>query len=174
LTGSLPYLATAFWIYEREAMRTDEKTLMVSIAGIRGVFGRGLDAAVIVRYAGAFGTWSRRRAAASGNEPLVVVGRDGRVTGPVCSRLVTATLQSTGCHVLDAGMATTPTVEMAVEAAGASGGIILSSSHNPADWNALKLLNEHGEFLTRQQGAEVIALAESDGAETVPYDALGS
>ncbi len=150
-----------------------EKTLIASISGIRGIFGRGLDPAVLVRFAGAYGTWIRRRAAEAGTDPVVVVGRDGRVTGPLCAQIVTATLRSTGCTVVDAGLATTPTVEMAVLAEQAAGGIILSASHNPAEWNALKLLNEKGEFLTAEQGAEVLRLAEADAAETVAYDALG-
>jgi phosphomannomutase len=119
--------------------------LIASISGIRGVFGDGLDPAVIVRYAAAFGAWCRAQSGAE--RPLVVVGRDGRTTGAVCARLVTATLQSTGCDVVDAGMATTPTTAMAVLEAGAAGAVILSASHNPAEWNALKLLNARSEFL---------------------------
>jgi len=149
------------------------KTLMVTISGVRGIFGAGLDAATIVRFAGAYGTWTRRRAEAAGRRPLVVVGRDARVTGDVCARLVTATLQSVGCDVLDAGLATTPTVEMGVVLENGSGGIILSASHNPAQWNALKLLNETGEFLDPDQAREVIALADEE-ADTVSYDRLGS
>jgi phosphomannomutase len=149
-------------------------TLMVTISGIRGIFGSGLDAATVVRFAGAYGTWTRRRAEADGRAALVVVGRDARVTGDVCARLVTATLQSVGCSVLDAGLATTPTVEMGVLLEGAAGGVILSASHNPAEWNALKLLNEDGEFLTPDQAREVIALAEAGTAETVGYERLGT
>lgn len=149
------------------------KTLMVTISGVRGIFGAGLDAATIVRFAGAYGTWTRRRAEAAGRRPLVVVGRDARVTGDVCARLVTATLQSVGCDVLDTGLATTPTVEMGVVLEKASGGIILSASHNPAQWNALKLLNETGEFLDPDQAREVIALADEE-ADTVSYDRLGT
>lgn len=150
------------------------KTLMVTISGVRGIFGAGLDATTIVRFAGAYGTWTRRRAEAAGRRPLVVVGRDARVTGEVCARLVTATLQSVGCDVLDAGLATTPTVEMGVVQERASGGIILSASHNPAEWNALKLLNETGEFLDPDQAREVIALADAGEADTVSYDRLGT
>lgn len=105
---------------------------------------------------------------------MVVVGRDGRVTGPLCAQLVTATLQSTGCSVVDAGLATTPTVEMAVPAVEAAGGIILSASHNPAEWNALKLLNERGEFLSRAEGETVMALADAGEAVTVSYDLIGT
>ena len=103
----------------------------------------------------------------------VVVGRDARVTGELCSRIVVGALQSVGCHVVDAGLATTPTVEMAVLQEGAQGGIVLSASHNPAQWNALKFLNEQGEFLTPDQGAEVLALAEAGEADVVRYDRIG-
>ncbi len=148
--------------------------LIVSISGIRGIFGRGLDPAVLVQYVGAFGAWCRQRAEAAGKPPQVVVGRDGRVTGELCSRIVIGTLQSTGCHVIHTGLATTPTVEMAVDGSGAAGGIILSASHNPAEWNALKLLNEKGEFLSPEEANEVIALAASGERFTVPYDRIGA
>jgi phosphomannomutase len=151
-----------------------EKTLMISISGIRGIFGRGLDPQVLVTYAGAFGTWCRRRALARGAEPIVGVGRDARVTGPVCASIVTGTLRSAGCQVVDAGLATTPTVEMAVLAEQGAGGIVLSASHNPAAWNALKLLNEKGEFLSPEEGQEVLRIAADGAAETVGYDAVGT
>ena len=149
-------------------------TLIVSISGIRGIFGDGLDPQVLVRFAGAYGTWCRRRAERLGQSaPTVIVGRDARVTGPLCADLVMRTLQSTGCDVIDAGLTPTPTVEMAVLAEKATGGIILSASHNPAEWNALKLLNEKGEFLSAREGEEVIAIAEDNAAVTVGYDAIG-
>lgn len=145
--------------------------LIVSISGIRGVFGDGLSPAVLVRFTSAYGAWLRERAR---RVPTVVVGRDGRVTGEVCSRIVTATLQSVGCHVIDAGLATTPTVEMGVLKEQADGGIILSASHNPAEWNALKLLDERGEFLSAEDGQAVIDRAESGEDFTVSYDRLGT
>jgi phosphomannomutase len=145
--------------------------LIASISGIRGVFGDGLSPAVLVRYASAYGAWLRQRSARA---PVVVVGRDGRVTGEVCARIVTATLQSVGCHVVDGGLATTPTVEMGVLKEGADGGIILSASHNPAEWNALKLLDERGEFLSAEEGEKVLALADSGEDFTVAYDQIGS
>ena len=145
--------------------------LIVSISGIRGVFGDGLSPDTLVTYASAYGSWLRERAK---RQPTVVVGRDGRVTGEVCSRIVTATLQSVGCHVIDAGLATTPTVEMAVLKTEADGGIILSASHNPAEWNALKLLNERGEFLSAADGQAVIDRAESGDDFTVAYDQIGA
>ncbi len=148
-----------------------QHALMVSISGVRGIFGRGLDPDVLVRYASAFGSWCRDE---SGEDrPLVVVGRDARVTGALCSRIVRGTLQSVGCTVVDAGLATTPTVEMAVLRTGAAGGIVLSASHNPAEWNALKLLNRKGEFLSPDEGREVMARADSGRSVTVEWDRVG-
>ena len=141
--------------------------LIASVSGIRGVFGDGLDPAALVRYAGAFGAWLRR----SAERPVVVVGRDGRVTGDVCARIVTATLQASGCDVVDAGLATTPSVAMGVLKHDADGAVILSASHNPAEWNALKLLDGNGEFLGPDEGAAVLELAETD--HTVGYESLG-
>ena len=146
--------------------------LIASVSGIRGVFGDGLDPAVLVRYAAAFGAWLRQQ---TERAPLVVVGRDGRVTGDVCARLVTATLQSAGCDVIDGGLATTPSVAMGVLKHDADGAVILSASHNPAEWNALKLLDGRGEFLGPDEGAAVLALADDGVAvHTVGYEALGS
>ncbi len=146
--------------------------LLATVSGIRGVFGDGLDPAVLVRYAAAFGAWLSRQTEA---RPRVVVGRDGRVTGDVCARIVTATLQAAGCDVIDGGLATTPSVAMGVLKHRADGAVILSASHNPAHWNALKLLDRRGEFLGPDEGAEVLALAE-EGVEgqTVGYESLGT
>ena len=152
----------------------DKGTLMVSISGIRGIFGNGLDASVIVTYASAFGTWCYRRAEQSGERPLVVVGRDARVTGKICAQLVISTLQSVGCDVIDVDLATTPTVAMAVLHEKATGGVILSASHNPAEWNALKLLGKDGEFLRASEAQQVIEIAKGGKQVTVPYDRLGS
>ena len=149
-------------------------TLIASVSGIRGIFGNGLDPEALVRYAGAYAAWTRRRAVAAGRDPVVVVGRDARVTGEVCASIVAATLRSAGVDVVDAGLATTPTVEMAVAALGASGGVVLSASHNPPEWNALKLLDEKGEFLGPEEGREVLRLAESGQAVAAPWNALGS
>ncbi len=150
------------------------RTLIVSISGIRGIFGDGLDPAVLVKYAGAYGTWCKERVEQIGGAPLVVVGRDARVTGNLCSSIVNATLRATGLDVIDAGLATTPTVEMAVLQAGAIGGVVLSASHNPAEWNALKLLNEKGEFLSADEAEEVLAIAEQGRSATVGYEEIGS
>ncbi|MFT4605161.1 MAG: phosphomannomutase, partial [Rhodothermales bacterium] len=161
------------------------KTLMVSISGIRGIFGSGLDPQVLVKYASAFGAWCAGAKSASAGgattlgdgtsaRPTVVIGRDARVTGALCSRIVGGTLQAAGCRVIDLGLATTPTVEMAVIGYGAQGGIVLSASHNPGEWNALKLLNGKGEFLSPQEGIAVIDLAEAGEAHTVAWDQIGS
>lgn len=148
-------------------------TLIASISGIRGIFGDGLDAAVLVKYAAAYGTWARRRAEEADRAPIIALGRDARTTGPVCTQIVAATLRTCGLDVIDAGLATTPTVEMAVLFEEAAGGIVLSASHNPAEWNALKLLNEKGEFLSPEEGEAVLRLAEEGGAETVRHGAVG-
>ncbi|MEM8485467.1 MAG: phosphoglucosamine mutase [Bacteroidota bacterium] len=149
-------------------------TLIVSISGIRGIFGDGLDPAGIVQYATAFGTWCARRAASRNVKPLVIVGRDARVTGKICANLVIASLQSTGCDVVDLDLATTPTVASAVLDLEALGGVILSASHNPVQWNALKMLGDFGEFLRASEAEEVIQLAQRGEAETVSYEGIGS
>ena len=149
-------------------------TLIVSISGIRGIFGNGLDPMVLVRYASAFGTWCVRQAQAKGQPPVVVVGRDARVTGKICAQLVTATLQASGCDVLDVDMAPTPTVAMAVLHENATGGVILSASHNPAEWNALKLLGADGEFLRAHEAQQMLQIAEAQSQHTSMYDELGS
>jgi phosphomannomutase len=149
-------------------------TLIASISGIRGIVGDGLDPSVLVRYAGAYGTWARTRARETGRAPLIVVGRDARPSGEACAQVVIGTLRGMGCDVLDVGLASTPTVEMAVLQENASGGIILSASHNPEEWNALKLLNENGEFLTPAQGQTIIDRADAGDAASVRFGDMGS
>ena len=149
--------------------------LIKSISGIRGTIGGkpgdSLTPVDIVKFASAYGTWLRRR----GRGPLrVVTGRDARVSGPMVAALVNSSLRSVGIDVIDTGMASTPTVEVAVTGLGAGGGIILTASHNPAQWNALKLLNEDGEFLSDADGREVLALAEAEDFDYVTYDRLGT
>ncbi|MDD3737628.1 MAG: phosphoglucosamine mutase, partial [Bacteroidales bacterium] len=148
--------------------------LIKSISGIRGTIGgipgEALTPVDIVKFASAYGTWLSRR----GRGPLrVVTGRDARVSGEMVAALVNASLRSTGIDVVDVGLATTPTVEVAVTALGAGGGIIMTASHNPAQWNALKLLNEKGEFLSDADGREVLALAAAEDFDYVSYDRLG-
>lgn len=147
-----------------------DQALIVSISGIRGIFGRGLDANVLVRFAAAYGVWCKTKA----DTPVVVIGRDARVTGPLCSAIVSSTLRSVGSSVIDAGLASTPTVAMAVIKERAAGGIIISASHNPEEWNALKLLNGRGELLSPDEAEEVIAMAEEARADYVAFDAIGS
>lgn len=153
---------------------SENETLLASISGIRGIVGKGLDPSVLTRFAGAYGTWCRERATASGYDPLIVVGRDARTSGDVCAQIVIGTLRGMGCDVIDAGLSSTPTVEMAVLHEKAAGGIILSASHNPEEWNALKLLNEKGEFLTAAQGETVIEMADAGEASPVGHTELGT
>lgn len=148
-------------------------TLIASISGVRGIVGDGLDPDVLVRYAAAYGSWCRSRSETT-DTPLVVVGRDARPSGETCAQIVIGTLRGMGCDVLDVGLASTPTVEMAVLQHDAAGGIILSASHNPEEWNALKLLNERGEFLTAEEGEAITEMADAGNAAPVRYDALGT
>ena len=131
--------------------------LIESISGVRGIYGAGLDALVLVRYSLAFGQFCLNQS--SDLPRRVVVGRDARVSGEVCMQLVASTLRSLGIEVIDAGLAPTPTVAMAVLFEKARGGIVLSASHNPEEWNALKLLNHKSEFLSPEEGAAVMDMA---------------
>lgn len=138
---------------------------MVSVSGIRGIFGTDLNPENLARYSAAFGQWAKGG--------TVVVGRDSRVTGELCERVIVASLQSVGCNVIQLGITPTPTVAMAVLKHKANGGIIISASHNPAEWNAIKMLNDKSEFLDAHEGAEVLKIAES-GISYVQYDEIGS
>lgn len=148
--------------------------LIKSISGIRGTIGgrsgNGLTPLDVVKFAAAFGQWLRQR---NTEKKTVVIGRDGRLSGEMVSKLVTATLQGLGLDVIDLGLSTTPTVELAVPAEGAAGGIILTASHNPIQWNALKLLNEAGEFISATDGAEVLAIAEAEAIDFAEVRKLG-
>lgn len=147
--------------------------LIKSISGIRGTMGGkpgdGLTPLDIVKYAAAYGTWLLKK----DKTGKVVIGRDGRISGPMVSNLVMHTLSGLGIHVVDLGLSTTPTVELAVPLEKASGGIILTASHNPREWNALKLLNEKGEFLDGEDGAEVLQIAEAEAFHFAPVEKLG-
>lgn len=149
--------------------------LIKSISGIRGTIGgksgEGLSPIDIVRFTAAYATFIRRNSTVDGNR--IVVGRDARVSGPMVDRLVTATLNSLGFDVIDLGLATTPTTEIAVTGEKACGGIIITASHNPAQWNALKLLNQDGEFLNDAQGKEVLRIAEENEIEFVDVNKIG-
>jgi phosphomannomutase len=149
-------------------------TLIKSISGIRGTIGGGtgenLTPIDVVKYAAAFGTWVLK--AKKGKK--VVVGRDARISGPMVHELVVNTLMALGIDVVDAGLSTTPTVEMAVVEEKAAGGIILTASHNPKQWNALKLLNHKGEFISAQDGGMVLELAEDASIAFAGVDQLGT
>lgn len=138
-------------------------TLIKSISGIRGTIGGAdgdtLNPAAIVRFTAAYALFIRERSAS--DKAAIVVGRDARLSGDMVRNVVVGTLMGMGCNVIDIGMATTPTTELAVTRHGADGGIIITASHNPRHWNALKLLNAEGEFLTAADGARVLALAET-------------
>ena len=142
--------------------------LMVSVSGIRGRVGEGLTPEVVASYAGAFGAW----AAARGSSNAIVVGRDSRVSGPMFHRVVLSALQSVGCHVIDIGLTTTPTCQLAVEDHHAAGGLMISASHNPIEWNALKFIGPTGLFLEASEGAEMRALVDR-GIPRAPWDRLG-
>lgn len=151
-------------------------SLVISISGIRGTIGgrpgEGLTPIDAVRFTSSYAAWLREQC---GKErPLVVLGRDARVSGPLVEQLVTATLSAMGIDVLNAGLATTPTVELAVNYEKADGGIILTASHNPAQWNALKLLNGKGEFLSAKDGEEILRRAGEDDFTYEEINNLGS
>jgi phosphomannomutase len=151
-------------------------TLVKSISGIRGTIGGKpgdcLSPVDIVNFAAGYGTWIKRR---NNNEKLtVVIGRDARKSGPMVRNLIVIVLQNLGINVIDLDLATTPTVELAVTGLSANGGIIVTASHNPAEWNALKLLNEAGEFLSSDDCLKVLEIAENEDFEFVPGELSGS
>jgi phosphomannomutase len=143
--------------------------LMVSVSGIRGQVGDSLTPEVVASYAAAFGAWALKE---NPGRP-VVVGRDSRVSGPMFHRIALGALQSVGANVIDIGLTTTPTCQLAVENHHAAGGIMLSASHNPIQWNALKFIGASGLFLDAKQGEAMRALVER-GIPRARYDALGS
>lgn len=150
-------------------------TLIKSISGIRGTIGGkqgdNLTPADIVKFASAYGQWLRNRN--PGKKVKVAIGRDARLSGEMVQQLVTGSLLGMGIDVTDMGLSTTPTVEIAVPELHADGGIILTASHNPIQWNALKLLNEKGEFISGKDGEEVLAIAENDQYDFVQVTELG-
>jgi phosphomannomutase len=150
-------------------------TLIKSISGIRGTIGGktgdGLNPLDIVKFTTAYATWIKRH---TQQRPLkVVVGRDARISGEMVNHVVIGTLLGIGFDVVNIGLATTPTTELAVTMESASGGVILTASHNPKQWNALKLLNEKGEFLSAKDGEEVLQIAESQDFEFAEVDEIG-
>jgi phosphomannomutase len=150
-------------------------TLIKSISGIRGTIGgkpgEGLSPLDVVKYAASYASWAKQ---SLGKEKItVVVGRDARISGEMVSSLVISTLTGMGCNVVNIGLATTPTTEIAVTEEKADGGIILTASHNPKQWNALKLLNENGEFLNAAEGAKILEIAEAEDFVFAGVDDLG-
>ena len=143
--------------------------LMVGVSGIRGRVGAALTPEVVARYAAAFGAWS------VGNSPsrAIVVGRDSRVSGPMFHRIVVGTLQLVGCDVIDIGLTTTPGCQLAVEHHHAAGGLMLSASHNPIEWNALKCIGSSGLFLEASEGAAMRALVDT-GIPYAAWDKIGT
>ena len=151
-------------------------TLIKSISGIRGTIGghagQGLTPLDIVKFTSAYAAYIRKRHAAETGK--IVVGRDARISGEMVRNLVIGTLTGMGWDVVDIGLATTPTTELAVTMEKAAGGIILTASHNPKQWNALKLLDEKGEFLSKEAGDEVLRLAETEDFDYATIDRLGT
>jgi phosphomannomutase len=149
-------------------------TLIKSISGIRGTIGgsvgEGLTPLDIVKFVSAYGTWAVNKTGAK----KIVLGRDARISGNMVNSLVVGTLQGLGIDVVDLGLSTTPTVEVAVPAEKAAGGIILTASHNPKQWNALKLLNADGEFISDADGKEVLEIAESSSFKYADVSDLGT
>lgn len=148
--------------------------LIKSISGIRGTIGgragEALTPVDVVKFAAAYGTWVLQTT----QNNTIVVGRDARISGDMVNKLVCATLQGLGINVIDLGLSTTPTVEMAVPEVRAGGGIILTASHNPKQWNALKLLNQHGEFISDKEGKLVLDLAEQEAFQFADVNELGA
>ena len=148
-------------------------TLMVSVSGVRGLVGTDLTPEVVARWAAAFGTWSLESGARSRKRARVVLGRDARTSGPMFAAAATAGLNSVGCDVIDVGLVATPSVQLAVEHHHAAGGIMLTASHNPIEWNALKLVGPDGIFLDIGAGTRVRELAAGDSLPRANYQAIG-
>jgi len=143
-------------------------TLMVSVSGVRGLVGTDLTPEIVARWAAAFGTWATTK-----GKTRVVLGRDARTSGLMFSAAAMAGLQSVGCHVIDVGLVATPTVQLAVEHHRAAGGIILTASHNPIEWNALKFVGPDGIFLDTGSGTRVRELAAGDSLPRAQVTAIG-
>ena len=156
-------------------LTTTFMTLIKSISGIRGTIGgkpgNGLTPLDIVKFTAAYGSWIKNNSTAE--KVKIVVGRDARISGEMVSNVCIGTLQGLGIDVINLDLSTTPTVEIAVPMENAQGGIILTASHNPKEWNALKLLNEKGEFISAQDGADVLEIAENEAFSFVDVDNLG-
>src|SRR6266536_4760386 len=151
-------------------------TLMIGVAGIRGIVGKDLTPEAVARYAAAFGVWARGGEGGGGRgsrRPAVVLGRDARTSGPMFARAAAAGLMSVGCDVIDVGLVSTPTAQLAVEHHRAAGGIVLTASHNPIEWNALKFVGPDGIFLDGVAGTRVRELACDGRIGRAAHDSLG-
>ncbi len=148
-------------------------SLIKSISGIRGTIGgktgENLTPVDIVKFTAAFGTWLKKKSGTT----KIVIGRDARPSGEMVNSLISSTLMGLGIDVIDLGLSTTPTVEIAVPLEKAAGGIIITASHNPVQWNALKLLNEKGEFISGKDGEDMLKIAEKEAFEFAPVAKLG-
>ena len=148
--------------------------LIKSISGIRGTLGgkpgENLSPLDIVKFTAAYGSWLLKQS----DNKKVVIGRDGRISGQLVNGIVTNTLMALGFNVIDLGITTTPTVEIAVKLENATGGIILTASHNPKEWNALKLLNNNGEFINAKEGAAILKMAEHENFDFASIEKLGT
>ena len=161
------------YLYLQPTKHSNPVALIKSISGIRGTIGGkpgdNLSPLDIVKFTAAFGTWIINET----NKRKIVIGRDGRISGSMVSGIISNTLIALGFEVIDLGLSTTPTVEIAVVAENASGGIIITASHNPKEWNALKLLNNKGEFINDKEGIKVLEIAENETFDFVSVDKLG-
>ena len=150
-------------------------TLIKSISGIRGTIGgesgKNLTPLDIVKFSAAYATFIKESSESA--KPKIVVGRDARISGDMVHKVLTGTLMGIGCDVIDIGLATTPTTEIAVTKESASGGIVITASHNPKQWNALKLLNSDGEFLNAEEGQKILSIAEDESFTFSQVDNLG-
>ena len=144
------------------------QTLMISVSGMRGIVGADLTPELVARHAAALGAWAK-----AAGQPSVVLGRDARTSGPMFAAAASAGLMSVGCTVIDLGVVPTPTVQLAVTHHQAGAGLILTASHNPVEWNALKLVGSDGIFLGPEAGAAVRAMAD-EGPPRAGWDGLGT
>ena len=155
-------------------IRNDKMTLIKSISGIRGTIGgnvgHSLSPLDIVRFTASYAAFIRKQGNSSNT---IIIGRDARISGEMVSNIVIGTLIGSGFDVLDVGLSTTPTIEVAVKLEKSAGGVIITASHNPKEWNALKLLNDKGEFLSKDDGEEILLLAEEEGFVFTDVDNLG-
>jgi phosphomannomutase len=153
-------------------------SLMISVSGIRGIVGKSLTPENLTAFTMAFAAWTtrrkRERCGDSSEKPKIVIGRDTRPTGRMITELVASTLALCGCDVVDLGMTTTPTVEIATAGEQADGGLIVTASHNPVQWNALKMLNENGEFLTAPDVELLLEIARDKAFQPAGWESLGS